>query len=79
MISNSQRQRMLHGSQQSGKKRGWGVVIGIALLGVFLSAPAQAATFMVNSPLGRGGHRSGGWCLSYWGGCAHLHAARRHH
>ena len=37
--------------QQYGNRRSWGIVLGVTLLGVFLSASAQAATFTVNSPL----------------------------
>ena len=37
--------------QQYGNTSRWGVTIGIVLLGVFLSASAQAATFAVNDPL----------------------------
>ena len=51
MTSNSQEQHMLRVSQQSGKSSVFAVALGIALFGVFLSAPAQAATFMVNSPV----------------------------
>src|SRR5262245_9167069 len=36
--------------EQCGNPRRWGAVMGITLLGVFLSAVAQAATFTVNSP-----------------------------
>ena len=36
--------------EQCGNKRCWGVAIGITLLGVFLSASAQAAVFTVNNP-----------------------------
>jgi CSLREA domain-containing protein len=50
MPGNSQGQRLLHGSQQFRKDRAWGIDLSIALLGVFLSASAQAAVFTVNSP-----------------------------
>ena len=50
MTSNLQRQRTLHVSQQTRKSIGWGSVIGIALLRIFLSASVQAAVFTVNSP-----------------------------
>ena len=51
MISNSQGQRILYGSHQFRQRNRWGVVLGITLLGVFLSARSQAATFTVNNPL----------------------------
>jgi hypothetical protein len=50
MTRNCQGQRVFSFSQQSKEKSGWGLVIGIALLGVFLSVSAQGATFIVNSP-----------------------------
>jgi hypothetical protein len=50
MTSDSQGQRLLHVSQQSGNRSRWGAVVTIALLRVFLSASAQAAVFTVNSP-----------------------------
>jgi CSLREA domain-containing protein len=36
--------------EQCGNTSRWGIGIGITLLGVFLSASAQAAVFTVNSP-----------------------------
>ena len=50
MISSSQGQRLLSVLQQCGNTRRWGVVTGITLLGVFLSASARAAVFTVNNP-----------------------------
>lgn len=50
MTSNLQRQRTLHVSRQTRKSIGWGSVIGIALLRIFLSASVQATVFTVNSP-----------------------------
>jgi hypothetical protein len=50
MISNSQRQRILHVSQQPRKNSTWCVALRIALFGVFLSASAHAAVFTVNTP-----------------------------
>jgi CSLREA domain-containing protein len=51
MTSNAHGRHFLSVSSQSRKSSSWGVVIRITLLGVFLSAPAQAATFIVNDPL----------------------------
>ena len=48
--SNSQEQRILQDSHRFRKRGAWGVGIGIAFLGVFLLASAQAAVFTVNSP-----------------------------
>src|SRR5262245_51742013 len=48
MTSNGQEQYLLSVSRQSGNRRRWGVVVGITLLGVFLSASAHAAVFTVN-------------------------------
>jgi hypothetical protein len=50
MTSDSQGKRLLHVSQQSGNRSRWGAVVTIKLLGVFLSASAQAAVFTVNTP-----------------------------
>jgi hypothetical protein len=50
MISNSQGQLLLSFSQQFRKNSAWNLALGITLLGVFLSASAQAAVFTVNSP-----------------------------
>jgi len=50
MTNNSRGQRLPSSSQQSRKNSAWGVIVGIALLGVFLSASAQAAKFKANSP-----------------------------
>ena len=51
MTSNSRVQHLLHVTQRSRKKSRWGVVIGIALLGVLVSASAQAALFTVNNTI----------------------------
>jgi CSLREA domain-containing protein len=50
MISNAQGQRILHDSQQFRKSSVFVVALGVALVGVILSASAQAAVFTVNSP-----------------------------
>jgi CSLREA domain-containing protein len=50
MTSKSQKHSIVGFLQLSGKKSAWGVLFGLALLGVFLAASAQAATFTVNSP-----------------------------
>ena len=50
MTSNSRRQRLLSFLQQFGNRSAFGGALGAALLGVFLSASAQAAVFTVNSP-----------------------------
>jgi hypothetical protein len=50
MIRNSQGQLLLSFSQQFRKNSAWNLALGITLLGVFLSASAQAAVFTVNSP-----------------------------
>ena len=49
MTRNCQGQDVFSFSQQSKEKSGWGFVIGISLLGVFLTVSAQGATFTVNS------------------------------
>jgi hypothetical protein len=51
MTSNSQGQRIFRFLQPFKKKSGWGILTGIALVGLFLSASAQAAgpTFIVNN------------------------------
>jgi CSLREA domain-containing protein len=51
MTSNAQGQRLLPFSQHFRQNSAWGVVLAIALFGVFLSASAQAAVVTVNSPL----------------------------
>ena len=51
MTSYSQGQRLFSDLQQYGNTSRWGIVIGIMLLGVFLSARSQAATFTVNNSL----------------------------
>ena len=51
MASNSQAQRIFHGSLRFRNGSRWGVALGTTLLGVFLSALADAAAvFTVNSP-----------------------------
>ena len=50
MTSYSQAQHLLSVLQQARNTSRWGIVIGVTLLGVFLSAPGQAAFFTVNSP-----------------------------
>jgi len=50
LISNSRGQGDSLFSQQSGNGIGWGAVVTVALLGVFLSASAHAAVFTVNIP-----------------------------
>ena len=58
MASNSPAQRILHGSLRFRNGSRWGVALGIALLGVFLSALADAAAvFTVNSPADAGGRK----------------------
>src|SRR6516164_3789459 len=51
MISNSHRQRIFSFSQKLTTKSTWGFVVGLALVGLFLTASAQAAspTFIVNN------------------------------
>jgi hypothetical protein len=49
MTNNLRGQRLPSSSQQSRKNSAWGVIVGIALLGVFLSASVQAAKFKANS------------------------------
>ena len=83
MTSNSRVQHLLHVSQRSSKSSGWGVVIGIALLGVFLSASAQAAIFTVNSPADVVAQLTQRWHLRdgvpyYGAGQRRLHAAGGH-
>jgi CSLREA domain-containing protein len=50
MITNSHRQSIFHFPPQFRKKTACCFIVGIALLGTFLSASAQGATFTVNSP-----------------------------
>jgi hypothetical protein len=50
MISNSQRQSILHVFQHLRKNSAWRVAPAISLFGVFLSASAHAAVFTVNIP-----------------------------
>ena len=50
MITNSHRQSIFHFPPQFRKKTACCFIVGIALLGAFLSASAQGATFTVNSP-----------------------------
>jgi hypothetical protein len=50
MINNAQGQRIISFSRQVRGKSAWDVALGIALLGVVLSAAAEAAVFTVNSP-----------------------------
>jgi CSLREA domain-containing protein len=50
MTSKSQKRSIVGFLQLSGKKSAWGVRFGLALLGLFLAASAQAAVFTVNSP-----------------------------
>ena len=50
MTGNSQGQRFLSLSRQFGKSSAWSIALGIAVLGVFFSASAEAAVFTVNSP-----------------------------
>jgi hypothetical protein len=50
MTSNARRQHFLSFSSQSRKSSSWGVALGITILGVFLSASAEAAVFTVNNP-----------------------------
>ena len=47
-ISNSQRQRVFRFAQQSKQKSGCASVLGMALLGIFVSVLAQVAVFTVN-------------------------------
>jgi CSLREA domain-containing protein len=49
MRSNSQAQRFRSVSPQFGKSSSWILAVGMALLAVFLSTPARAAIFTVNS------------------------------
>ena len=49
MTSNWRKQRILRDPQQSRKYSAWGAALGIALLGVLLSAQVYAATFTVNT------------------------------
>src|SRR6516165_7391117 len=55
MISNLQGQRLRFVLQPLWEKSAWVIVLGIALLGVFLSASADAVTFTVNNPLDAAG------------------------
>ena len=50
MTGNSQGQRFLSLSRQFGKSSAWSIALGIAVLGVFFSASAEAAVLTVNSP-----------------------------
>jgi CSLREA domain-containing protein len=50
MTSKSQKHSIVGFLQLPGNKSSRGILIGLALLGVFLIAPAQAAVFTVNSP-----------------------------
>jgi CSLREA domain-containing protein len=50
MTSKSQKHSIVGFLQLSGKKSARGVLFGLALLGVFVVTPAQAAVFTVNSP-----------------------------
>jgi CSLREA domain-containing protein len=50
MTSKLQRHSIVSFLQLSGDKSAWGVLFGLALLGVFLVFPAHAAVFTVNSP-----------------------------
>ena len=50
MTSKSQKHSVVGFLQLSGKKSARGVLSGLALLGLFLVAPAHAAVFTVNSP-----------------------------
>jgi len=49
MTNNLRGQRLPSSSQQSRKNSAWGVIVGIALPGVCLSASVQAAKFKANS------------------------------
>jgi hypothetical protein len=49
MTNNWRGQRLPSSSQQSRKNSAWGVIVGITLPGVFLSASVQAAKFKANS------------------------------
>ena len=50
MTSSLQGQRLISFPQQFRKNTAWSLALGMTLLGVFLSASAQAAVFTVNSP-----------------------------
>ena len=69
MTSNSRGQRLLHGWRQFRINSGW--IIGMTLLGIFVSVPAQAAAvFTVNNPLDVMDTNPGdGVCLAASGGC----------
>jgi hypothetical protein len=70
MTSNSLGQLLLCVSQQFRHRCHWGVVIGIALLGVFLSASAQAKTFIVNNNSDAADAKPGdGFCVTATGVC----------
>jgi CSLREA domain-containing protein len=49
VTSSLQGQRLISFPQQFRKNTAWSLALGMTLLGVFLSAPAQAAVFTVNS------------------------------
>jgi CSLREA domain-containing protein len=70
MISNAHGQLLLSFSPQFRKNTAWPIALGITLLGVFLSAAAQAAVFTVNSPSDAVDVAPGdGLCVTALGNC----------
>ena len=70
MTQNWKRPSFLHSSRPCRTNRARGVVLGLALLGVLLVAPAQAATLTVNSPADDlDGNPGDGLCATAGGLC----------